>query len=244
MRSEAMAWLFSMGEITSVLLEGGYKAYRKYILADLGKKRNLIILGGMTGSGKTHIIRHMMSAGTQVTDLEALASHKGSAFGALGQAPQPTSEHFANLLYYDLSRKKDDDLIWLEDESRNIGSVFMPDTFYDRMQEAPVIVLMMSIETRMTRLLNEYAAFPPEQLTASLMKISKRLGGNKTREALRAINIGDFRTAIKIILEYYDKSYSYGLSKRREGQIIYIETDTDDVAVNASKVAEAAESLR
>jgi len=244
MRSEAMAWLFSMGGLTPLLLEGGYKAYRNHILTDLSRKRNFIILGGLTGSGKTHILKYIMSSGTQVTDLEGLASHKGSAFGALGQQPQPSSEHFANLLYSDLAGKNEDDPLWLEDESRNIGAVFMPDSFYNMMQSAPVVALMISIETRIPRLLREYASFPPEQIIASVMKISKRLGGDRTREALEAIRNGDFATAIRITLEYYDKSYYYALSKPHGRQVIYVETDTDDVSVNASKVLEAANSLK
>jgi tRNA 2-selenouridine synthase len=230
--------------LTPLLLEGGYKAYRNHILTDLGRKRNFIILGGLTGSGKTHILKYIMSSGAQVTDLEGLASHKGSAFGALGQQPQPSSEHFANLLYSDLGGKKEEDPIWLEDESRNIGAVFMPDSFYNMMQSAPVVALLMSIETRIPRLLREYASFPPEQLVASVMKISKRLGGDRTREGLEAIRNGDFATAIRITLEYYDKSYYYALSKPQDRKVIYVETDTDDVSVNASKVLEAAKSLK
>ncbi len=243
MRSEAMAWLFSTGGITPMLLGGGYKAYRNHILSDLGRSRRYIILGGLTGSGKTQLLRHMMLAGAQVTDLELLASHRGSAFGALGQPPQPSSEHFANLLYDDLSVKNDDIRIWLEDESRNIGTVFMPDGFFEQMQTAPVIALMMSIETRMPRLLKEYTSFPPDQIEASVMKISKRLGGDRTREALDAIKRDDYRTAIKITLEYYDRSYNYGLTRRPAGQVLFVETDTDDVAVNAAKVTEAALGL-
>ncbi|MDX9728816.1 MAG: tRNA 2-selenouridine(34) synthase MnmH [Bacteroidales bacterium] len=243
MRSEAMAWLFSQGGIDSSLLEGGYKAYRNHILSDLDRERKFIILGGLTGSGKTGILRHMKSAGVQVTDLEGLASHRGSAFGALGQAPQPTSEHFANLLFDDLASMRDDEPVWLEDESRNIGTVFMPDCFSLRMQTAPVIALMMSIETRLPRLLEEYTTFPAEEIMASVMKISKRLGGDRTREAADALRKGDYPTAIRITLEYYDKAYHYGLSKRPEGQVTYINTETDDVGVNAALVMEAARNL-
>ena len=108
------------------------------------------------------------------------------------------------------------------------------------MHKAPVIALMMSIETRMPRLLKEYTEFPVEQIITSVMKISKRLGGEGTRQALEALQAGDYPTAIRIILEYYDKSYNYGLSKRPAGQVLYIDTDTDDVAVNAARVADAA----
>lgn len=243
MRSESMAWLFSLGSIDSLLLRGGYKAYRNHVIEYLGRERRYIILGGLTGSGKTHILRSLASSGQQVTDLEGLASHRGSAFGALGQPPQPSSEHFANMLFDDLRAKRHDDPVWLEDESRNIGSVFMPDNFCSMMQTAPVIALMMSIDTRLPRLLQEYASFPPGQIINSVMKISKRLGGEKTRLALEAVKTGDFTTAIRIVLEYYDKSYNYGLSKRASGQVVYVHTDTDDITVNAAKVREAAESL-
>lgn len=243
MRSEAMAWLFHTGGITPLLLTGGYKAYRNHILTALAARRDYIIVGGLTGSGKTEILNHMSSAGAQVTDLERLASHRGSAFGALGQPPQPSSEHFANLLHEDISGKREGEAIWLEDESRNIGTVFMPDSFFGQMQTAPVVALMMSIDTRLPRLLDEYTAFPLEQITASVMRISKRLGGDRTREALEALQRGDFSTAIRITLEYYDKSYRYGLSKRPAGQVVYVETETDDVAVNASMVAAAAAKM-
>ena len=244
MRSEAMAWLFSLGGIEPLVLTGGYKAYRNHILGDLGRERNYIILGGLTGSGKTGILRRMKSAGEQVTDLEGLASHKGSAFGALGQAPQPSSEHFANMLYDDLNAHRADSPVWLEDESRNIGTVFMPDPFYDRIQSAPVIALMMSIETRIPRLVREYTSFPVEEIMASVVKISKRLGGDRARETLDALKRGDYPTAIRVILEYYDKSYHYGLSKRPQGQVIYINTETDDEDVNTALVMQAAEGLR
>lgn len=244
MRSEAMSWLFSLAEIKTFLLRGGYKVYRNHILEDVGKERRLIILGGLTGSGKTHILNQMKKEGRQVTDLESLASHKGSAFGALGQPPQPSSEHFANLLFDDLNSWNSDEDIWLEDESRNLGSVFMPDPFYIRMQEAPVIALMMSIDTRLPRLLEEYSGFPVEQITASILRISKRLGGDRTREALDAVARNDFSTAIRVTLEYYDRSYSYGLSKRKKGQVIIVNSDTDDIMVNSGLVMDAAGAMR
>ena len=243
MRSEAMAWLFSIGGLDALRLEKGYKAYRNHVLNELGKERKYIVLGGLTGSGKTGILKHMLNSGTQVTDLEAIASHRGSAFGALGQLTQPSSEHFANMLFDDLRSWNEDKPVWLEDESRNIGSVFMPDCFWEQMQRAPVIALMMSAETRLPRLLEEYTAFPAEQIAGSIMKISKRLGGDRTRKALDAVDMGDFATAIRITLDYYDRSYNYSLSKRPAGQVTFVHTDTDDLASNAAKVLDAARKI-
>jgi tRNA 2-selenouridine synthase len=244
MRSEAMAWLFSLGDISTEVLEGGYKAYRNYILEELAAKRNYFILGGLTGSGKTELLKYLKEkAGQQVVDLEGLASHKGSAFGSIGQPPQPSSEHFANLLHKEITANDGRQIIWLEDESKNIGSVFMPDGFFYNMRESPVIAIIMDAETRMHRLLREYSTHSKEELIRSVMKISKRLGGDKTRESVESIESGDFTRAIEITLGYYDKTYLYGLSLRPQNNIIYIKTDTDDITVNAEKVLDAAEKF-
>lgn len=240
MRSEAMAWLFSLGDIESVVLEGGYKAYRHHVMNSLAAERKMIILGGMTGSSKTHILRLLKEKGLPVIDLEGIANHKGSAFGALGQPPQPSSEQFTNNLFNEVRQLGPDQPIWLEDESRSIGTVFMPEAFYLNMQKSKTIVLKMDIETRLPRLLAEYSVYPAESLRASVMKISKRLGGDNTKDAIEAIESGNIARAIGISLRYYDKAYQYSLKRKNNDNIVYVETNTDDVEVNAGKVMEAA----
>jgi tRNA 2-selenouridine synthase len=244
MRSEAMAWLFSLGDLEICLLDGGYKAYRHHVAEILGEKRKMIVLGGMTGSSKTHILKCLKSNGQQVVDLEQVANHKGSAFGALGQPSQPTTEHFANILHGQLKQLNNDLPMWIEDESRNIGSVFLPDNFYYNMQNTPVIVLVMDIRLRLPRLIGEYSTYPVEALKGSIMKISRRLGNDKTRDAIAAVESGDFAKAIEIVLYYYDKAYLFGLKKKDSKNIIYVETESDDVETNAMKVLEAADKIR
>jgi tRNA 2-selenouridine synthase len=243
MRSEAMAWLFSLGGINCQVLDGGYKSYRNFILSSLSEKRKIIVLGGMTGSGKTHLLKRIHEEGEQFIDLEKIANHKGSSFGALGEAPQPSSEHFANLLYTRWRLLDNSKPLWLEDESRNIGTVFLPDTFYNNFQDAPTIVLMMEPVTRLPRLIKEYSLFPQEMLSESVRKISKRLGGDNTREALNAIEEGDFGRAIMITLRYYDKAYLYGITRKKKENLIFVETDSDNVDLNASKILEAARKI-
>ncbi len=243
MRSEAMAWLFSLGNIDVEVLQGGYKSYRHHILESLSSKRKMIVLGGMTGSSKTHILRFLNSRGEQIIDLEELAKHKGSAFGALGQPPQPSTEQFANLLFNDWRKLNPGFPVWVEDESRNIGSVFLPDTFHSNMQETKVIVLIMEVKTRLPRLLEEYSKYPLEALKASVLKISKRLGGDNTRDAILALESGDTAKAIEITLNYYDKAYLYGLKKKRADNIIYIETNTDNVEINSNKILDASAKI-
>lgn len=236
MRSEAMAWLFSIGDIKTEVLEGGYKAYRHYVLGSLTEERDLIVLGGMTGSSKTHILRYLKEKGHQVLDLEKIASHKGSAFGALGQPPQPTTEQFANDLHSEWERLDRNLPVWVEDESRNIGTVFMPEGFYDKMQKARTIVLAMDIKTRMPRLMEEYSTYSPELLKASVTRISKRLGGDNTRDAIQSIENGDISRAVEIVLKYYDKTYQHSLKRKNNPDMIFVETDTDDIEENANKI--------
>lgn len=243
MRSEAMAWLFSLGDISTEVLEGGYKSYRHYVLSGLAEKKKVIVLGGMTGSSKTHILKHIRNLHHQVIDLEGMANHKGSAFGALGQSPQPSSEHFSNLLHEQWNKTDERTPVWLEDESRNIGTVFMPDVFFEHLRLSPTIVLLMSVEKRLPRLVGEYSTYPKDQLKESVERISKRLGGDKASDAIAAIETGDFAKAIEITLKYYDKTYMYSISKKHSGQVIYIETDTDDIEANAGKVLEVSRQI-
>ncbi len=244
MRSEAMAWLFSLADIRTEVLEGGYKSYRNYILDKLSEKRRMIVLGGLTGSSKSHILRYLQSAGQQIVDLERLANHKGSAFGALGELPQPSTEHFANLLY-DSWKKNDINFpFWIEDESRSIGSVFIPDSFYNNMQDAPAVILMMEVKLRLPRLIAEYSNYPAEYLKTSILKISKRLGGDNTSDALKAVDRSDYSKAIEITLGYYDKAYHYGLKKKNSSNLILVDTDTDDIEINAGKIMDAASGIK
>ena len=240
MRSEAMAWLFSLGDVETEVLEGGYKSYRNYILENLCEKRKMIVLGGLTGSSKTYIIRYFNTLGQQIIDLEGLANHKGSAFGSLGQLPQPSTEHYANMLF-DQWKKTDRSIpLWVEDESRNIGSVFIPDRFYENMQDTFAIILMMDTKLRLPRLMEEYSAYPAESLKESIFKISKRLGGENTRDAINAVETGDYAKAIEITLSYYDKAYLFGLKKKHNKNLIYVETDSGDIETNALKILDIA----
>lgn len=243
MRSEAMAWLFSLGDIETEILEGGYKSYRHLVLGELAVNKKMIVLGGLTGSGKTEILKYLKESGNQVIDLEGLANHKGSAFGSLGQLPQPSSEHFTNLLFDKWKQADQSQPVWIEDESRNIGTVFMPEEFYLNMQKNPAIILLMDLEIRLPRLLEEYSGYSPDELVRSVLKISKRLGGDRTKEAVDAIHSGDFRSAIEITLHYYDKAYLFGLKRKQQNDIFYITTDTDNIEINAQKILEVADRI-
>ena len=108
------------------------------------------------------------------------------------------------------------------------------------MQDAPTIILITDVKSRLPRLIQEYSIYPVESLKASIMKISKRLGGDNTRDAINAVEAGDFAKAIEITLNYYDKAYLFGLKKKNNKNIIYVNTDSDDIETNVMKILDAA----
>jgi tRNA 2-selenouridine synthase len=91
--------------------------------------------------------------------------------------------------------------------------------------------------------MEEYSVYPSEFLKTSLLKISKRLGGDKTRDAIDAVEKGDFAKAIEIVLYYYDKTYLFGLQKKDAKRIIYVNADSDDIATNTLKILEASKTI-
>ncbi len=121
MRSAAVAWLLDMYGFKVYTLTGGYKSFRNWVLKQFVAAYNLKILGGYTGSGKTMILQELNRKGYAVIDLENLANHKGSAFGAIGEKPQPSQEMFENLLAMKLFEVPPTSEVWLEDESQRIG---------------------------------------------------------------------------------------------------------------------------
>jgi tRNA 2-selenouridine synthase len=222
MRSEAMAWLLQFAGFKCSVLEGGYKAYRKYSREMIEKGLRFIVLGGMTGSGKTEVLHWLREQGEQILDLEALARHKGSAFGTLGQGDQPSQEQFENDLAARWMVLDSQKPVWIEDESRNIGKVIIPETLYDEMGKSTVVFLDVPFGDRVKRLAAEYGGFEKQELAALISKISRRIGADLANSALNALDEGDIEKAISIVLQYYDKTYLYGLSKRISSQIVKI----------------------
>ncbi|HWB63344.1 MAG TPA: tRNA 2-selenouridine(34) synthase MnmH, partial [Chitinophagales bacterium] len=156
MRSSSMAWLIGQFGYQVYTLGGGYKSYRHYVLDILDRQYPFIIVGGHTGSGKTEVLHRLKDLGEQVIDLEKLANHKGSAFGALGQPAQPSTEHFENLLANELLNFEPGKPVWLEDESKTIGRVFLDLNLWNHMCRAPLFVVQVPLEVRLKRLVAEY----------------------------------------------------------------------------------------
>jgi len=242
MRSASMAWLLETVGIKCNILAGGYKNYRSYIREQLENPYNIILLGGFTGSGKTDLLQILDKAGRQIIDLEGIAHHKGSAFGAIGQTAQPTTEMFENILHNHLSKLDPLKPIWVEDESHNIGKDFIPEPFWLRMRQSPLVVIDATFEQRLERLVRDYGSYPIQNLMASIQKIEKRLGYDKCKLALEACENKDLKTAAQICLIYYDKAYSSQLTKRFGEKLGTMPKITFDPA-NSQEIIEQLDSI-
>ncbi|MBI1268539.1 MAG: tRNA 2-selenouridine(34) synthase MnmH [Cryomorphaceae bacterium] len=236
MRSSSMAWLLRSAGMQVDLLPGGYKAFRRLVVDDLARVQNLLVLGGMTGAGKTEVLRELHEKGVQVIDLEGIANHKGSAFGNLMDEEQPTSEMFNNIVWKLVTNFSSSKPIWLEDESRSIGTVYILEDFYQQMIKAPFVIIEKDRSERAEKLAREYGALTPELLKYGFEKIRKRLGGQHVNSAVEAIENGDLKSAAEVGLAYYDKAYSHTISKR-------LNDNTTTINANGMPVSEISEML-
>ncbi|GAB3777692.1 tRNA 2-selenouridine(34) synthase MnmH [Spirosoma horti] len=244
MRSGSFAWLLDTAGLTASTLIGGYKAYRNEVLASFARPLNLIIIGGKTGSGKTDILKELVRQGEQIIDLEGLANHKGSSYGAIGQQTQPATEQFENKLFHTLLTLDANRRIWIEDESRNIGSCFIPMALWQQMRMAPVAFIDMPKDKRVHRLVAEYANIDHGLLIEATERIRKRLGGKVTKDALDALTRHDYATVADLTLDYYDKAYLHGLSQRNPTTLYPVDTQEDNPTQTANRLIEWANVLQ
>lgn len=244
LRSGAVQWLLELAGFEVTLLDHGYKDYRRWAAAEFARPRQLRILGGYTGSGKTVVLHALAAQGQPVLDLEGLANHKGSSFGSLGQPAQPTQEQFENDLAAALAALPPGRAVWVEDESRSIGSLHIPTPLFDQMQAAPLLALDVPRAARVPKLAVEYGRHDAGALASAILRLRKRLGGLVTKEALAAIADNDMATMVDLVLTYYDKTYAHTMASAPAGrQTVPVPAVDTDGAANAARVLAAAASI-
>ncbi|WP_306642554.1 tRNA 2-selenouridine(34) synthase MnmH [Sanyastnella coralliicola] len=219
MRSNSMAWLLTTAGFQVDVLEGGYKAFRNEIRRAISNDFDFRVLGGFTGSAKTQVLHAMKEQGAQVIDLEGIAKHKGSSFGNLLEEEQPGTEAFIVEVWDVLRRLDANEVIWMEDESRTIGRVYVSDELLFQIKNSRLIFIERTMEQRAEFLAEDYGNIDPDLLKLGFERITKRLGGQNVQLALELIDQGDLAGAATIGLRYYDKTYSHGLSKREEEKV-------------------------
>jgi tRNA 2-selenouridine synthase len=241
MRSGSFAWLLETAGMSVSTLVGGYKAYRNAVLAGVAQPRNVLILGGKTGSAKTETLYELARLGEQVIDLEALAHHRGSSYGMIGQAPQPSSEQFQNDLHRVWMSLDPTRRVWLEDESKAVGACYLPDGLWAQMRTAPVAFLDVPLETRVIFLVETYGRFPHEALVEATDRIRKRIGNDRHQLAMQALEQFDYARVAELALGYYDKAYLHGLAQREPDRIHVLPTSEINPAETARRLVAWAE---
>ena len=232
MRSEiAVKWLNDCG-VKVNRLKGGYKNFRNWVISQHLDIENYIkdwiIIGGLTGSGKTDFLRSFKES----IDLERIANHRGSAFG-IRDGGQPTQSNFENILTLDYLNHKYEKLI-LEDESRTIGRAGLPGFWYQKMQSSKLVILEVDDDKRAENIYYEYVYDELnngvnednllEKYLGSLNNIKRRLG-NVVYNNIKDLMKSAFRQnekeihkewILSLLTSYYDKMYSYKLDMRKD----------------------------
>ncbi len=227
LRSNIMAWLLNLAGFEVTLLKGGYKHFRNLVLEEFLRPKNILVLSGKTGTGKTKLLHELKNRGEAVLDLEDIAHHKGSAFGSLGQLPQPTVEMFENITALQLVRMADRK-IWIEDESRWIGRAKIPDALFNQICSAKSIAVERNYETRKQIIIEEYGIFSTEELAEKTTQLKTKLGGDRLKLALSFLEDNNLSSWVDIMFWYYDKNYGSNNEKRGIEKIRTIDFDLED----------------
>ncbi len=228
MRSAAVAWLLDMYGFKVYTVVGGYKAFRNWVLVQFAKPREINIVGGYTGSGKTILLQELEKRGEAIIDLEGIAGHRGSAFGRIGLPEQTSVEMFENklaLALENIETKYTNKTIWIEDESQRIGAVSIPHAFWEKMRKSLVYFIDIPFEKRLAYIVETYGVLDRKELAAATIRIQKKLGGLETKTAIDYLDNDDLESCFSILLKYYDKLYLKSLklrgnTKNEESEIV------------------------
>jgi len=222
-RSGSMAEIFSRIGWKCAQLEGGYRSYRRHVLQalqDLPPTLDLRIVCGVTGSGKSRLLRALAAAGAQVLDLEDLARHRGSVLGSLPGAAQPSQKMFESLVCNALAGFNPGRTVFIEAESKKVGAVQVPDALMLRMRAAPCLRIEMDQALRIALLKDEYAHFLADgaALATQLDCLVALHGRERIDEWKRLCADGAWDQLVdRLLVEHYDPAYLRGMARNYAG---------------------------
>ena len=134
--------------------------------------------------------------------------------------------------------------IWIESESLSIGKVYLPETLWDSLNNAPVIELSIPKNERIQRLVEEYGKFDRSELRISTEKIAKKFGYKNVQEVIQFLDEGDLKSAAALLLEYYDKSYNFSQKKYKTCPPLIVKSQSGDSEINAEKILKSLEEIK
>ncbi len=245
MRSLAMTSFMNLAGIPAQQLLGGHKGFRRKILDYFEYQQwpPVFVLRGLTGTGKTRVLQELAEMDYPVVDLEGLANHRGSAFGALGLQPQPSQKQFEALLWARLDELKDSPYLVTEGESLHIGRVMVPKRFHLAMQTQTSVWITAALDVRTRIILEDYPALDQlkEQFQKPINALKERLGRKVISEFLALLEAGQWEQLVReLMVRYYDPLYMHTLPERRvEIELETVEAATKEVVVALDKLVKS-----
>jgi tRNA 2-selenouridine synthase len=218
-RSGALAHVLRQVGWDAQRLEGGYKAFRRQVVADLEelpKRHRFQVICGATGSGKSRLLEALALAGAQVLDLEVLANHRGSVLGELPDLPQPTQKSFETSLWTALSAFDPERTVFVESESKKVGNLRVPDALITLMRDSRCVRLEADTPTRVELLMEDYAHFVarPDALAAKLDCLKSLHGAERIDQWKASLGAGQWKALVADLLEnHYDPAYRRSLTR-------------------------------
>lgn len=217
-RSGSLTHILQKIGFDAMQLDGGYKAYRRHVVAELVRlpeRFSYRVVSGPTGSGKSRLLQALAAEGAQVLDLEALASHRGSLLGALPGQEQPTQKSFESAIWFALSRFDPARPVFVESESKKIGMLRVPDALITAMRASPCLQLEVPLSARLQLLTEDYVHFlhDPETINRQLGYLTALRGGETVAAWQALANRQAWPELVTALLEqHYDPAYFRSLS--------------------------------
>ncbi len=223
-------------------INGGYKAYRDYVKAYLGRENlpfRAVVVHGLTGVGKTDLLIALKDMGYPVLDLEGLAKHRGSVFGKIGQPLSPGQKMFEAFIERELRKAEQYGIFVVECESRRLGNLYVPASVMKNMQSGYRVLLYASVNARVQRLNRDYRAAEPENIAAlqkALVLLTKYLGKTKVSELNQCLVQGNVNEVVSFLLShYYDPLYKY---PEQPSEQYDLSVNTEDIIGSVQKVSD------
>lgn len=219
-RSRAVTSFLCLAGLQASQLRGGHKVFRRHVLDffEKGSWGRLLVLRGLTGVGKTRALHELAARGLPVLDLEGLANHRGSAFGALGLPPQPSQKYFEALLWDILRQVPADGYLVSEGESRQIGRLRLPQRLFEALQVETSLWLTAGLAYRAQVVLEDYPVVSRDKdlFAEPIIALKRRLGGERVAALLALLEADRWQELVCALMEeYYDPLYLHTFPARR-----------------------------